>query len=75
MQGNHCNRWHKEHISKKGQFNQKKRITYLYWRKTQEYLESLDQNDSQESSITISKIQEKIARLKNKIGYEILQEN
>jgi hypothetical protein len=44
--------------------------------KRKNILDQLDQNDSQESSITISKIQEKIARLKtNKIGYEILQEN
>jgi hypothetical protein len=44
--------------------------------KRKNILDQLDQNDSQESSSTISKIQEKIARLKtNKIGYEILQEN
>jgi phage shock protein A len=64
-----------EHIM--ANFNQKKieRHFGLHRRKTQEYLDQLDQNDSQESSSTISKIQEKIARLKtNKIGYEILQE-
>jgi transposase len=65
------------HNGKKANFNQKKIERHLAYieEKTQEYLDQLDQNDSQESSSTISKIQEKIARLKtNKIGYEILQE-
>jgi hypothetical protein len=45
-------------------------------RENQEYLTELDQNDCQDSSIGISKIQEKIARLQtNKIGYELLQES
>jgi transposase len=65
------------HNSKKANFNQKKIDRHLAYieEKTQEYLTELDQNDSQDSSIRISKIQEKIARLQtNKIGYELLQE-
>lgn len=43
-------------------------------KKTQEYLDELAQNDTSENSITITKIQEKIERLKtNKIKYELLE--
>jgi transposase len=65
------------HNSKKANFNQKKIDRHLAYieEKTQEYLTDLDQNDLQDSSIKITKIQEKIERLKtNKIGYEVLQE-
>jgi hypothetical protein len=51
-----------EHITAKANFNQKK-IRHLAYieEKTQEYLTELDQNDCQDSSIRISKIQEKSA--------------
>ncbi|SHG47443.1 Transposase, partial [Flavobacterium segetis] len=65
------------HNSKKANFNQKKIDRHLAYieEKTQEYLTQLDQNDSQDSGINITNIQEKIERLKhNKIGYEQLQE-
>jgi transposase len=65
------------HNSKKANFNQKKIDRHLAYieEKTQEYLTELDQNDLQDSSSKITKIQEKIERLKtNRIGYEVLQE-
>lgn len=65
------------HNSKKANFNQKKMDRHLAYieEKTQEYLTELDQNDLRNSSIKITKIQEKIERLKtNRIGYEVLQE-
>lgn len=65
------------HNSKKANFNQKKIDRHLAYieEKTQEYLAELEQNDLQDSSIKITKIQEKIERLKtNKIGYELLEE-
>ncbi|MEC5157247.1 hypothetical protein [Chryseobacterium sp. MP_3.2] len=43
--------------------------------KTQQYLDELAQNDEKENSVTITKIQEKIERLKkNKLRYEVLEE-
>ena len=65
------------HNSKKANFNQKKIDRHLAYieEKSQEYLAELEQNDTQENSTTITKIQAKIERLKkNKISYEILQE-
>lgn len=63
------------HNSKKTNFNQKKIDKHLAYieERTQEYLAQLDQNDPNENSISITKIQEKIERLKkNKIRYELL---
>lgn len=65
------------HNSKKANFNQKKIDRHLEYieAKTQEYLTALDQNDTQESTTTVTNIQQKIARLKqNKINYELLEE-
>ena len=65
------------HNSKKANFNQKKIDKHLEYieNKTQEYLDQLAQNDQYESNLTITKIQEKIERLKkNKIRYELLEE-
>ena len=65
------------HNSKKANFNQNKIDRHLAYieEKTQEYLTQLEQNDIQDNSISITKIQEKIERLKkNKIGYELLEE-
>ena len=65
------------HNSKKANFNQKKIDKHLEYieNKTQEYLGQLAQNDQHESNLTITKIQEKIERLKkNKIRYELLEE-
>ena len=64
------------HNGKKANFNQKKIERHLAYieEKTQEYLTQLDQNDSQDNGIAITKIQEKIERLKhNRIGYELLE--
>ena len=64
------------HNSKKANFNQKKIDRHLAYieEKNQEYLDELAQNDASENSITITKIQEKIERLKtNKIKYELLE--
>jgi transposase len=64
------------HNGKKSNFNQKKIDKHLAYieAKTQEYLTTLDQNDQQESTPSITKIQQKIARLKqNKIKYELLE--
>ena len=65
------------HNSKKANFNQKKIDKHLAYieEKTQQYLEELDQNDQNDTTITINKIKEKIGRLKqNKIRYELLEE-
>ena len=65
------------HNGKKSNFNQKKIDKHLEYieNKTQEYLDQLAQNDQHESNLTITKIQEKIERLKkNKIRYELLEE-
>jgi hypothetical protein len=64
------------HNSKKANFNQKKIDRHLAYieERTQEYLIQLEQNDIQDNSITVTKIQEKIERLKkNKLHYEILE--
>ena len=65
------------HNSKKANYNQKKIDKHLAYieEKAQEYLNELAQNDQQENSVSITKIQEKIERLKkNKIRYELLEE-
>lgn len=65
------------HNSKKANYNQKKIDKHLEYiaTKTQEYLTALDQNDTQETSTTVTNIQQKIERLKqNKIKYELLEE-
>ncbi|MEC5158622.1 IS1182 family transposase [Chryseobacterium sp. MP_3.2] len=65
------------HNSKKANFNQKKIDKHLAYieEKTQQYLDELAKNDEKENSITITKIQEKIERLKkNKLRYELLEE-
>lgn len=65
------------HNGKKANFSQKKidqHLTYIE-EKTQEYLSELAQNDQNDSAVSISKIQEKIERLKtNRIRYELLEE-
>ena len=65
------------HNSKKANFNQKKIDKHLAYieEKTQQYLDELAKNDEKENSMTITKIQEKIERLKkNKLRYEVLEE-
>ena len=65
------------HNSKKANFNQKKIDQHLAYieEKTQEYLDELATNDQKDSGVTITKIKEKIERLKkNKIRYELLEE-
>jgi putative N-acetylmannosamine-6-phosphate epimerase len=54
------------HNSKKANFNQKKIERHLVYieERTQEYLAELAKNDLQDNSITITKIAEKIERLK-----------
>ena len=61
--------------SKKNNYNQKKIDRHLAYieEKTNEYLAELDKNDAQEQPERVTKIQEKIERLKtNKIKYEEL---
>jgi len=65
------------HNSKKANFNQKKIERHLAYieERTQEYLAELAKNDLQDNSIAITKIAEKIERLKkNKLRYELLEE-
>ena len=65
------------HNSKKANFSQKKIDKHLAYieAKTNEYLAELDTNDVKDNSVTVTKIQEKIARLQNnKIRYELLEE-
>ena len=65
------------HNSKKNNYNQKKIERHLAYieEKSTEYINLLEQNDSQDDLIKVSDIQEKINRLKkNKIKYEFLQE-
>ena len=65
------------HNSKKANFNQKKIDKHLEYieAKTQEYLEALEANDTQEHPAKIHNIHQKIERLKqNKIRYELLEE-
>jgi transposase len=65
------------HNSKKANFNQKKIDKHLAYieERTQEYLSELETNDVKDNTVTVTEIQEKIARLKkNKIRYELLEE-
>lgn len=65
------------HNSKKANFNQKKIDKHLAYieAKTQEYLDTLEENDAKDNSAIIQNIQQKIERLKgNKFRYEQLQE-
>ena len=65
------------HNSKKANFNQKKIDKHLAYieEKTQQYLDELAKNDQQGNNTDITKIQEKIERLKkNKIRYDLLEE-
>ncbi len=65
------------HNGKKSNFNQKKIDKHKAYieAKTQEYLDALDQNDFQESTTSITNIEQKIERLKhNTIKYELLEE-
>lgn len=65
------------HNSKKNNYNQKKidrHIAYID-EKSNEYLMQLEENDSKDDYIKVSKIKDKLDRLKhNKIKYELLQE-
>ena len=64
------------HNSKKNNYNPKKIERHLQYieEKTNDYLKQLDANDTQEDSIKIKNIKEKIAHLKeNKIRYDLLK--
>lgn len=63
------------HNSKKNNYSQKKLDRHLQYieEKSNEYLQQLDDNDANESTIKVSKIAEKLDILKkNKIKYELL---
>ena len=65
------------HNSKKANFNQKKIDKHLAYieAKTQEYLDTLEENDAKDNPVIIQNIQQKIERLKgNKFRYEQLEE-
>ncbi|WP_163401541.1 transposase, partial [Flavobacterium fluviatile] len=65
------------HNSRKANFNQKKIDKHLAYieEKAQQYLDEIALNDQNENSVAITKIQQKIERLKkNKIRYELLEE-
>jgi transposase len=65
------------HNSKKANFNQKKIDKHLAYieAKTQEYLDTLEENDAKQNPLKIQNIQQKIERLKgNKFRYEQLEE-
>jgi transposase len=65
------------HNSKKANFNQKKIDKHLAYieAKTQEYLDTLEENDGKDNPAIIQNIQQKIERLKgNKLRYEQLEE-
>ncbi|MBG6188618.1 IS1182 family transposase [Flavobacterium sp. CAN_S2] len=65
------------HNSKKANFNQKKIDKHLAYieAKTQEYLDTLEENDAKDNSNIIQNIQQKLDRLKgNKLRYEQLEE-
>jgi transposase len=65
------------HNSKKANFNQKKIDKHLAYieAKTQEYLDTLEENDAKDNPAIIQNIQQKIERLKgNKFRYEQLEE-
>ena len=64
------------HNSKKNNYNPKKIERHLQYieEKTNDYLNQLDANDSQEDVVKVNNIKEKIAHLKeNKIRYELLR--
>lgn len=64
------------HNSKKNNYTPKKLERHLAYidEKVGEYIEQLDTNDTNESSLPVTDVKEKIARLKaNKIKYEALQ--
>ncbi|MFZ1423456.1 MAG: hypothetical protein WAS55_06510 [Saprospiraceae bacterium] len=66
------------HNSKKNNYNQKKIDRHLAYieEKSNEYLSHLEENDTKEDLTKVLNIQEKINRLKkNKIKYEVLQNN
>lgn len=65
------------HNSKKNNFNQKKIERHLKYieQKSEQYLEQLAQNDTQEDEQKINDIKEKLERLKtNKLRYELLEQ-
>jgi hypothetical protein len=65
------------HNSKKANFNQKKIDKHLAYieAKTQEYLDTLEENDGKDNPAIIQNIQQKLDRLKgNKLRYELLEE-
>ena len=65
------------HNSRKANFNQKKIDKHLEYIeiKTQQYLDTLEENDAKQNPEKIKNIQQKIERLKqNKIRYEVLEE-
>jgi transposase len=65
------------HNSKKANFNQNKIDKHLAYieAKTQEYLDTLEENDGKDNSVIIQNIQQKLDRLKgNKLRYEQLEE-
>ena len=65
------------HNSKKNNYSPKKIERHLKYieEKTNEYLTQLESHDASESTVKVSNVKEKIARLKqNKIKYELLQE-
>jgi hypothetical protein len=65
------------HNSKKANFNQKKIDKHLAYieAKTQEYLDTFEENDAKDNPVIIQNIQQKLDRLKgNKLRYEQLEE-
>lgn len=65
------------HNSKKNNYSPKKLERHLAYieEKTNEYLQQLESNDTEESNVVVSEVQQKLERLKkNKINYELLQE-
>ena len=65
------------HNSKKNNYNPKKLERHLNYieEKTNEYLNQLETNDAEENNLNITKVNEKLARLKEtKINYELLQD-
>ena len=65
------------HNSKKANFSQKKIDKHLAYieAKTQEYLDTLEENDGKDNAAIIQNIQQKLDRLKgNKLRYELLEE-
>ena len=65
------------HNSKKNNYNPKKLERHFAYieEKTNEYLKQLETNDAEESSLNVTEVKEKLARLKEtKINYELLQQ-